>query len=116
MLVALGDAIFKKINCSEVTDLTHPENYQLCLHVYYTEGGLTEYADTMALQMKTGNATLFEGSLLKEPSPVTLSIKDASDPDDIEVNFTYAVLNFILINNVISAIYRCPALNIRLRS
>ena len=114
LLIALGDPTFKMVDCVEVKDLTHHDQYDLCLSVYYTEGNLTDYEivnayDTMALQRVNETVTVFEGSLLKEQSKVTVSLKNTSDPDDIEVYFMHTVYKLSLIDNI-----RCRTLIIRL--
>ena len=50
------------------------------------------------LHKVNGQDTVFEGRLLKEQSRVSVSVEDASDPDDVEVRYGIGYLNRIIPN------------------
>ena len=82
----LGAPDFKNVDCRDVKGLRRAKRYDLCLEVDYE---IDKEDDILVLHKVNGQDTVFEGRLLKEKSRVSVSIEDASDPDDVEVHLTH---------------------------
>ena len=81
-----GVPTFTNVNCSDVDELTHPEEYDRCLGVEYKKHNLFVARDTIALKNNGGSTTSFNGHLLKEMTNVAVSFEDTSTLAGIEVH------------------------------
>ena len=88
LTIVLGAPDFKTVDCGDVKGLRRAKHYDLCLEVDYE---IDKEDDILVLHKVNGEDTVFEGRLLKEKSRVSVSIEDASDPDDVEVRLRHGL-------------------------
>ena len=80
--IVFATPTFKHVDCNDVKGIESSKSYDSCIAVDYVED---RDDDVLLLNRVKNESTVFEGHLLKEKTGVTVTIKNATDPDDIHV-------------------------------